>query len=172
MLERVKSLIRDVQDFPKPGVLFKDLTPVFEDAEGFRELIDNLAREIESSKPTKLVGIESRGFILAAALARQMGVGLVLARKPGKLPYKKIRQDYALEYGTDSLEMHADALNQKDRVVIVDDVLATGGTALACSKLCQTLNAQVQQVVLVLEIQFLKGREKLSGLNVTSLFRI
>jgi adenine phosphoribosyltransferase len=161
-MEQISRLIRDVADFPKKGILFKDITPVLENAEAFQSLAKNLAARV-SPQTDKLVAIESRGFILGAAVAQHCGCGLVLVRKPGKLPRETLRETYALEYGTDSLEIHRDALKAGDRVTLIDDVLATGGTAAAVEKLCANLGAQVLGSLFMMEIDFLKGRTKLSN---------
>lgn len=156
----LKSLIRPVPDFPKPGILFQDITPILTDPQSFRLLINELSRMIPSGV-NKLIAIESRGFILGSALAHSLHLGLVIVRKPGKLPYKTLRLAYDLEYGQDALEIHSDALGDTDQVVIVDDVLATGGTASASEKLCATLGARVLQHIFIMEIEGLMGRSKL-----------
>ncbi|MCU1279454.1 MAG: Adenine phosphoribosyltransferase, partial [bacterium] len=135
-ISRITSHIRDVPDFPKPGILFKDVTPLLGDGPAFRIVTDLLAERVGQKKPELVVGIESRGFIFGAALAERLGVGFVPVRKPGKLPYKTTRETYALEYGTDALEMHEDAV-EKRRCLIVDDLLATGGTAAATARLVE-----------------------------------
>jgi len=162
-LLEIKRFIRDVPDFPKPGILFKDITPLLGDGPAFRKTIDLLAERVREHKPTALVGIESRGFIFGAALAHAMGVGLLPVRKPGKLPYKTKRVEYSLEYGTDALEMHEDAVSQGLRVVIVDDLLATGGTAAATARLVEEQGGVVAGFAFVVELDFLKGRSKLGG---------
>ena len=133
----LKSLVRSIPDFPKEGILFRDITPLIANPEAFRELIAQMAAILKEKKVDVIVGPEARGFIFSAALAEAMGVGLVLARKPGKLPYKTISYEYALEYGTDTLQIHEDSILPGQRVAIVDDLLATGGTALAVAKLCE-----------------------------------
>jgi adenine phosphoribosyltransferase len=170
-METIKKLIRDVPDFPKPGILFKDITPVLQDPAAFRRMIDRLADRYETSRPDAIVAIESRGFILGSALAYRLGIGLAIVRKPKKLPYKKIRVEYALEYGTDALEAHEDAVSKGQRVVIVDDLLATGGTAGAAIQLANQLGATVQECAFVIELGFLDGRKKLSPVPVHSLIQ-
>ena len=160
-LNRALSLIADVPDYPKPGVLFKDITPLLADGEGFKTIIDELARQIRALTIgiDAIVGIESRGFILGGALAQSLGIGFVTVRKPGKLPREVHRKDYALEYGFDALEIHKDLLTPEKNVVIVDDVLATGGTALACHELVDLTGANTVAHLFLLEITFLAGRE-------------
>lgn len=171
-LEELKLLVRDVPDFPKAGILFKDITPLLSDAKAFRSVIRLMAAEADVFKPTKLVGIESRGFIFGAAMAQEMGLGLVLIRKKGKLPWKTARQSYQLEYGSDEIEIHQDALTASDRVIVVDDVLATGGTALSSIRLCEQLGAKVEALLTFIELEFLKGRAVLSPTPVRSILRI
>ncbi|HUQ41057.1 MAG TPA: adenine phosphoribosyltransferase [Candidatus Limnocylindrales bacterium] len=168
-MEIIKSKIRDVPDFPKPGILFKDITPVLQDPVAFRATIDRMADRYETSRPDAILAIESRGFILGAALAYRLGIGLAIVRKPKKLPYKKIRVEYSLEYGTDALEAHEDAVTKGQRVVIVDDLLATGGTAGATIQLANKLGATVQECCFVIELGFLEGRKKLAPTPVFSL---
>jgi adenine phosphoribosyltransferase len=167
-MQEIQRLIRDVPDFPKAGIVFKDITPVLENAEAFRSLAQHLAEKVHP-QVDKLVAIESRGFILGAAVAQHINAGLVIVRKPGKLPRETVRENYALEYGTDSLEVHKDALKPGDRIVILDDVLATGGTAAATEKLCERLGAQVLGSVFLMELVFLKGRDRLKNPNISLL---
>jgi adenine phosphoribosyltransferase len=167
-LEQIRDLIRDVPDFPKKGILFKDITPVLADNRAFSQLADFLS-EMVPHKATKLAVIESRGFLLGAAIAMKLGLGIVLIRKPGKLPYATLTHSYDLEYGKDSLQMHVDALAAGDRVCIIDDVLATGGTAQAAEVLCNETGAEVVGHVFMMELGFLKGREKLKS-KAQSLF--
>ncbi|MCA9514523.1 MAG: adenine phosphoribosyltransferase [Myxococcales bacterium] len=156
-----KSLIADVPDFPKPGIVFKDITPLLASGPAFQALIAELAEVVAPLRPTQIAGIESRGFIFGAALAHHLGVGLELIRKPGKLPRRTIAETYALEYGTDTVEIHADGLGAADRVVIVDDVLATGGTAAAAARLVEKAGGQLVGLAFIMELGFLGGRAKL-----------
>jgi len=167
-MQRILSRIRDVPDFPKPGILFKDVTPLIGDGPAFRLVTDLLEERIDGNKPEMIVGIESRGFIFGAALAERLGVGFVPVRKPGKLPYKTTRETYSLEYGTDALEMHEDAV-EKRRCLIVDDLLATGGTAAATARLVEKQGGIVEGFAFVIELDFLKGRERLGGRPVHAL---
>ncbi len=155
------TLIRNVPDFPKPGIQFKDITPLLQDAKAFSTLIDKMAADAEGLFFHKIAAIESRGFILGAALAKHMGVGLTLIRKPGKLPWKTQSEAYDLEYGMDQLQIHEDALKPKEKVLVVDDVLATGGTASAALKLCRKLNATPVGLLVFIELGFLNGRQRI-----------
>lgn len=159
--DRVRAAIRDVPDFPKPGILFKDITPILSDAVLFNDVIDYMAGQLRDHRVDVIAGIESRGFIFGAPIANRLGVGFVPIRKPGKLPSKRMRVDYDLEYGTDALEAHADAIKPEQRVVIVDDVLATGGTACAAAQLIDALRGDVVAFAIVVELEFLNGRAKL-----------
>jgi adenine phosphoribosyltransferase len=159
-IARIQSRIRDVPDFPKPGILFKDVTPLLGDGDAFRLTTDLLAELVAPHQPELIVGIESRGFIFGAALSERLGVGFVPVRKPGKLPFKATRETYSLEYGTDALEMHEDAVEQR-RCLIVDDLLATGGTAAATARLVERLGGEVHGFAFVIELDFLHGRERL-----------
>jgi len=167
----LKAAVRDVPDFPKPGILFKDSTPVLRDPDLFRRTIDLLSVSSDDLGIDKVVAIESRGFILGGALAVRLGAGFVPVRKPGKLPWKARSASYALEYGTDTLEMHEDAVGPADRVLVVDDVIATGGTARATGELVEALGARVAAYLFLVELGFLGGREKLAGCEVRSLIR-
>jgi adenine phosphoribosyltransferase len=164
--------IRDVPDFPKPGILFKDITPVLLDAALFRRATDALADGYARDGITHVVAIESRGFILGAPVALRLGAGLVPMRKPGKLPAARAREDYALEYGTDALEMHADALSRSARVLVVDDVLATGGTAAAACRLVERVGGTVVGLSFLMVLSFLNGAEQLKGRRVESLLTV
>ncbi len=167
--DTISSMIRDIPDFPSPGIIFKDITPVLHDPEAFGFVIDKLAEYAGTVKPTAIVAIEARGFVFGAVLAYKLGISLVPVRKVGKLPWTRIREEYSLEYGTNAVEMHEDALKPGDRVLIVDDLLATGGTARAAAKLVQRLGGEVAGAAFVIELDFLKGRELLPGYNVFSM---
>ncbi len=161
-MSQVEKLIRDVPDFPKPGILFKDITPVLSHPQAFQSMISHLA-ELVPPGTTKLVSIESRGFILGAAVSMKLGIGMVLVRKPGKLPFATLSHSYELEYGKDTLQIHVDALNSKDKVCVVDDVLATGGTAAATETLCLESGAAVSGFAFLMELGFLNGRKRLKA---------
>lgn len=164
-----KDYIRDVPDFPTPGVVFKDITTLLENPDAFHQAAEALLGFTEGLRVNKVVGIESRGFFFAPLLARELGAGFIPARKPGKLPRETRRQDYALEYGTDALEIHAESIEAGDRVLVHDDVLATGGTARAMCDLVRGLGAEVVQCNFLIELQFLKGRDKLDGFPIRAL---
>jgi adenine phosphoribosyltransferase len=163
------ATIRDVPDFPRPGIVFKDITPVLGDADLFGRIIDHFADRYESENVNAVCGIESRGFIFGATLAYALNVPFVPIRKRGKLPAVTVSASYALEYGHDSVEMHRDALNAGDRVVVFDDLIATGGTAKATTELVEALNAEVIEVACVVELAFLNPRDKLDDYQVYSL---
>lgn len=165
----LRAAIRDVPDFPKPGIIFKDLTTLLKDPAAYRSAMDLMTETCRPLRPAKVVAIESRGFILGAVVADRLGIGFVPVRKPGKLPYKRRAREYALEYGTDSLEMHEDALAPGERVLIVDDVIATGGTAVATGELVRELGGTVAGYAFLIELAFLGGRERLPGAEVRSL---
>ena len=166
MLADVRAAIRDIPDFPKPGIIFKDITPVLKDPRLFAHVIDTFTARAQSVGATKIAVVESRGFLFGAPVARALGLGLVPVRKKGKLPYKTIEESYALEYGTATLEVHEDAFAAGDRVVILDDLLATGGTAQATAKLVERLGATVVEFEFLVELAFLEGRKKLAGYDV------
>ena len=168
-MNHLKGLIREVPDFPKPGILFYDITTLLKDTKGLKSVIDGLSANYHGQKIDTVVGIEARGFIFAPAVAYALGAGFVPVRKPGKLPAAAERVEYQLEYGTDILEVHRDAIEIGSQVLIVDDVLATGGTAEAVVKLVQQLQGVVVGLQFVIELDFLKGREKLPGLDVQAL---
>ena len=167
-LSAALALVREIPDFPEPGVLFRDLGPVFADGPAFRALIDGLASSLDPATDV-VVAIEARGFLLGAALAHATGLGVVPVRKPGKLPHDIEQEEYELEYGTDLLEIHRDAISTGQRVLVVDDVLATGGTAAATVRLVERLGGEVAGLEFVIELAFLSGRTKLPGRDVHSL---
>ncbi|HMA44085.1 MAG TPA: adenine phosphoribosyltransferase [Gemmatimonadales bacterium] len=167
----LREAIRDVPDFPKPGIIFKDITPVLLDPRLFGLVARSMAQPYEAAGVTRVVAIESRGFMFGAPVALDLGAGLVPVRKPGKLPSVRQRVEYALEYGTDALEMHADAIGASDRVLIVDDVLATGGTAEAAGRLVRARGATIAGYSFLIELEFLNGRERLAAARVESLVR-
>jgi adenine phosphoribosyltransferase len=167
----LKKLIREVPDYPKPGILFYDLTTLLKDKKGFQTLIDSLCKHYEGHKIDLVAGIEARGFIFAPALAYRLGAGFVPIRKPKKLPAKTAKISYALEYGTDSLEVHEDAVRPGQRVLLCDDLLATGGTAAAAIQLLRSLGGTVDGAAFAVELNFLHGRSKLPGLDVFSLMQ-
>jgi adenine phosphoribosyltransferase len=169
VVARVRRIIRNVPDFPKPGIVFKDITPLLADAPLFRGVTDAIATLFGGEKISHVVAVESRGFIFGAPVAQALGAAFVPVRKPGKLPAATVREDYALEYGTDALEMHADALGPAARVLVVDDVLATGGTAAATCRLVERASGRVVGCAFVLEIGPLNGRAPLDGRRVESL---
>lgn len=170
-LEELKSKIRDVPDFPKPGIVFKDITPLLADVRSFQATIDIFAKRYADKGIDKIVGIESRGFIFGAALAYRIDAGFVPVRKKGKLPYDTHGVEYALEYGTDHVEVHIDAIHKDHRVLLVDDLLATGGTAGATCELVEKFGAKVVECAFVVELGFLNGREKLKGQEIFSLIQ-
>lgn len=165
----LKRAIRDVKDFPKPGIVFKDVTPVLLDVTLFAQAVKLMAQPYREARITRVVAIESRGFLFGSAVALELGAGLVPIRKPGKLPAATQRVEYALEYGTDALEMHHDAVRPGDQVLIVDDVLATGGTANAAAQLVGSTGAAVSGFSFLIELDFLKGRQRLQGRRVEAL---
>jgi adenine phosphoribosyltransferase len=169
--DKLKTLIRDVPDFPKPGILFKDITPLLQDKDMFQKTIEKLAGPFRRKGITHVASVESRGFIFGAPVAYQLNAGFVPIRKKGKLPYKTAAHEYELEYGNDTVEIHADAVDANSRVLVIDDVLATGGTALASAKLVEKLKARVIGLSFVIELEFLKGRAKLGGYDVLTLIR-
>jgi adenine phosphoribosyltransferase len=168
-VEDLKTKIRDVPDFPEPGIVFKDIMPLLGDPATLRETVDLLADWIEPRRPDVILGAEARGFILGAALAFKLGCGFAAARRPGKLPWKTVSATYALEYGENALELHADAISQGQRVLVHDDVLATGGTAKAICDLATQLGGEIVGVAFVIELAFLDGRQHLENYDVHSL---
>lgn len=171
LIERLKGKIRDVPDFPKPGVLFKDITPLLADVRSFQAVVDTLAKRYADKTADLVVAVESRGFIFGAALAYRIDSGFIPVRKKGKLPFKVEAVEYALEYGTDRIEIHQDAIHPGTRVLVVDDVLATGGTAKATCELVQKMGGKVVECAFVVELGFLKGRDKLKGQEIFSLLQ-
>jgi adenine phosphoribosyltransferase len=170
-MDDLKIKIRNVPDFPKAGILFYDITTLLQDPVGFRAAIDSLALPFQNQSIDLVVGIESRGFIFGAAVADRIGSGFAPVRKPGKLPSRTVRETYSLEYGTDSLEMHDDAVSQGQRVLIVDDLLATGGTARATTDLVKRLGGNVHALAFLIELQALNGRQRLAGENVHAVLK-
>lgn len=163
------ALIRDVPDFPKPGILFKDITPVLESPKAFREVCELLAEDAKSKGADVIVGIESRGFLFGVPVALALELPFVLARKMGKLPYERISEEYALEYGTNTVEMHVDSVKPGMKAYIVDDLLATGGTAAAAARLVRRLEGEVAGFGCLIELTFLEGRSQLPGIPITAL---
>jgi adenine phosphoribosyltransferase len=168
-IEQIQALIRDVPDFPEPGIVFKDITPVLADPIAFSTIVDLIVVHFGRGNVDKVVGIEARGFILAAPVAYHFGAGLVPVRKAGKLPHDTLNEEYALEYGTATLEIHKDAVAPGERVLIVDDVLATGGTAKATASLVERIGGQICGIACLIELDFLKGRERLEGFDLLTL---
>jgi adenine phosphoribosyltransferase len=164
----IEALIRAIPDFPISGILFRDITPLLKDKQGFRQAIDLFVDRFAGRGIEHVVGIEARGYIIAAPIAYAIGAGFIPVRKPGKLPYHTLREEYALEYGTNTLEIHADAIGRGDRVLVVDDVLATGGTAAATARLLERLGASVEAFAFLIELIGLRGREALAGAEIVS----
>ncbi len=167
----LEKFIRDVPDFPTKGILFKDITTLLQDGDAFRHAMNQmLKRHLDAdARVDKVLGVEARGFVLGGVMAYKLGCGFVPARKPGKLPYRSIREEYTLEYGTNALEVHEDAIRPGEKVLVVDDLLATGGTALAAAKLVEKLGAEVAGIEFLVELGFLHGRDRLQNYNVHSL---
>ncbi len=165
----LKTLIRDIPDFPKPGIVFRDITTLLSDPAGLKYTIDTLAERVTDLRPEYIIGMESRGFIFGAALAYQLGIGFVPVRKPGKLPAAVHSVEYALEYGTDKLEIHQDAIVRDSRVLIVDDLIATGGTAVATANLLQAVGSKLVGCAFVIELDALAGRSRLPNVPIISL---
>ena len=170
-MELLTSLIRDIPDFPEPGVIFKDITPVLADGKALKVLVDAMAEPFGKAGITKVAGIEARGFTLATPVADRLGAGFIPVRKPGKLPYETVREEYTLEYGTDALEIHTDATHDGERVLLVDDVIATGGTAAAATRLLRRVGAEVVGISVFIELAFLHGADKLDGVPLHALVR-
>ena len=165
-LDAVKKAIRDVPDFPEKGIIFKDITPVLSEPELFGEIVEDLAARYKESRIDKIAAVESRGFIFGSVLAFMLGAGLVPVRKKGKLPAETIEASYALEYGTATLEIHTDAIAKGERVLIIDDLLATGGTAAATASMVEKLGGEIVEIAFLIELGFLKGREKIASYPV------
>lgn len=170
-MDELKKIIRDIQDFPKKGILFKDITTLLSDGRSFHRMIDLIAHRYLGQRIDKIIGVEARGFVLGSALAYKLGVGITLVRKPGKLPFNVRKITYDLEYGTDSLEIHEDAFNPGDRVIIADDLLATGGTVAAVVKLVEELGAELIECAFMAELDALGGRKRLPDGKVFSLLK-
>jgi adenine phosphoribosyltransferase len=167
----IESIIRDIPDFPKKGIIFKDITPLLKDAKAFEQTISDMAEPFLNEKIDYVIGAESRGFIFGAPLALKLGAGFVPVRKPGKLPYNTISEEYSLEYGTDKVEIHEDAVEKGKNVLIVDDLLATGGTCKACIDLVERLGGNISGIVFLIELLFLDGRKKLGERKIHSLIK-
>jgi adenine phosphoribosyltransferase len=167
--EPLARLVREIADFPQPGVGFKDITPLLGDAEGLASVVDGIAGHFEDQRIDKVVGIEARGFVVAAPVAVRLGAGFVPVRKVGKLPWDTHKVEYELEYGTDELEVHADAIRPGERAIVVDDVIATGGTAVAACRLVELLGGEVAGVGVIIDLAFLGGSARLAGREVVSL---
>ncbi len=170
-MRKLEEYIRDVPDFPQKGIIFKDITTLLKDKEGLKRAVDELYKVVKDMEIDKVVGVESRGFIFSPILAYKLGVGFVPVRKPGKLPAEVISESYELEYGTDTLEIHKDAIEKGDKVLIVDDLIATGGTAKAVCKMVERLGGKIIALEFLIELTFLNGRDKLKEYNVFSIIR-
>ena len=170
-MELIKKAIRDIPDFPKKGILFRDITPLLKDPSALRHCIRHIADQYRGRGVDAVVGAESRGFIFAVPIALELNVGFIPIRKPGKLPHETVTETYELEYGTDTLQIHRDAIRPGQKILMVDDLLATGGTMAACCRLVQQLGGQVAGCAFVIELAFLNGRQKLDGHSITSLVR-
>lgn len=170
-IEKIRQAIRDIPNFPKPGVVFKDITPLLSNGPLYKQTIDLLADRYRSQSVDIVLGIESRGFIIGSTLAYTLGAGFCIVRKPGKLPYETHSASYELEYGSDTLEVHRDAIPARARVLIADDLIATGGTASAAAELVSKLGAEIVECAFVIELSFLKGRERLNPYNVFSILQ-
>ena len=165
----IEAYIRDIPDFPKKGIVYKDITPLLQDATATRETVAAFLSFLEGEKIDKVVGIESRGFFFATLLAQELNAGFVPIRKPGKLPYDTYRESYSLEYGEDTLEVHSDAIQKGEKILVHDDVLATGGTAAAACKLVEKMGGEIVQCSFLMDLSFLKGKKKLDSYKVVSL---
>jgi len=170
-MDNLKKLIRDVPDFPKKGIIFKDITPLLQSPKGLRDTVEAISTHYKNKKIDIVVGAEARGFILAPTIAFKLGAGFVPIRKPGKLPHEKISMSYALEYGTDTLEIHKDGVRKGQQVLMVDDLLATGGTMAACCKLVESLGGNVVGCTFLIELTFLNGKKALDKYDIYSLIK-
>ncbi len=170
-MDELKSIIRDIPDFPKKGIIFKDITTLLADAASYQRMVDLLSHRYIGKRIDKVVGVEARGFIIGAALAYKLGAGIVLVRKPGKLPSETFKKSYELEYGTDTLEMHTDAINKGERVLIADDLLATGGTMSAVVDMVTSMGAELVECCFMAELEFLNGKNRLPDGKVFSLLK-
>jgi len=169
-METLKSVIRDIPNFPKEGIIFKDITPLLSNPDSFNKAIDTMKVRYKDKKIDRVVGVEARGFIFASALAYALDCGVVMVRKPGKLPYKTYKKTYSLEYGEDSIEVHQDAFEKGQNIVIIDDVLATGGTLAACAELVnKNFEVDLVEIGFLIELDFLKGRQKLGNIPIYSM---
>ena len=170
-MDNLKKLIRDVPDFPKKGIIFKDITPLLQNPKGLRDTVEAISNHYTNKKIDIVVGVEARGFIQAPTIAFDLGAGFVPIRKPGKLPYEKISMSYALEYGTDTLEIHKDGVRKGQQVLMVDDLLATGGTMSGCCKLIESLGGNVVGCAFLIELSFLNGKKALDKYDIYSLIK-
>jgi len=170
-MEELKNIIRDIPDFPKKGIIFKDITTLLADAKSYQRMVDLLAHRYIGQKIDKVVGVEARGFIIGAALAYKLGAGIVLVRKPGKLPSETFKKSYQLEYGTDTLEIHTDSIGKGERILVADDLLATGGTMAAVVDMVNSMGAELIECCFMAELEFLHGKEKLPAGKVYSLLK-
>ncbi len=170
-MDNLKKMVRDIPDFPKKGIVFKDITPILQNPKGLRDAVETISNHYKNKKIDIVVGAEARGFILAPTIAFSLGAGFVPVRKPGKLPYEKVSMNYALEYGTDTLEMHKDAIRKGQQVLMVDDLLATGGTMAACCKMVESLGGNIVGCAFLIELAFLNGKKALSKYDVYSLIK-
>lgn len=168
---KLESYIRDIPDFPKPGIVFKDITPLLKDKDAFEYLINMIAEKYKNNEIKYICGIESRGFIFGAALALKMGIGFIPIRKKGKLPHETVTKEYSLEYGSDCIEIHKDAITKNDKVLLIDDLIATGGTAEAAVELLKMVGADVEAIVFIIELLFLKGIEKFDKSKVFTVLK-
>lgn len=167
----LETKIRNIQDYPKPGIGFKDITTLLKDGEAFKQAIDTIVENLKDKDIDYIVGPEARGFLLGAPVAYALGVGFVPIRKPGKLPAEKVSYEYELEYGTDTIEIHKDAIEKGKKVVLIDDLLATGGTIEAATKLVESLGGEVVSIQFLIELEFLNGKEKLKGYDIESIIK-